>query len=238
MNIYGKNAVLEALKSSQAVSKVVMAEGQNNATYQEVNLLCKKRNIPVKILPRFEFKKLENGENAQGIFAEVEDFKYTQLQELLNNPNAFLCLLDGVEDPHNLGAIIRVAECAGVTGIVIPKNRSVKVNGTVAKVSAGALSHVKIAQVNNIHDAIDQIKDSGIFVYAADMDGQSMYKTNLEGKIAIIVGGEGSGVSALSRKKADGIVSIPMFGKVNSLNASVSAGIVLYEVVRQRTTNE
>ena len=234
MIIFGKNAVIEALKSTQAVQKVTISDGLNKEFSGFVASLCKKRNIIIKTISRQEFKKIEGEENYQGIIAEVEDYKYCDLQNLLNQREKFLLVLDGVEDPHNFGAIIRVAECAGVTGIVIPKNRSVSVNATVAKVSAGALSHVKIAQVTNIHDAIDKIKDSGTFVYAADMDGNEMYKTNLEGNIAIVIGGEGKGVSALTRKKVDGIISIPMFGKVNSLNASVSAGIVLYEVVRQR----
>lgn len=234
MLIYGKNSVIEALKSSQAVSSVTISEALNKDLSGFVSALCKKRNITLKTISRQEFKKQEGEENYQGIMAEVADYNYCDLQDLLNVQNKFLLLLDGIEDPHNFGAIVRVAECAGVTGIVIPKNRSVSVNATVAKVSAGALAHVKIAQVTNIHDAIDKIKDSGTFVYAADMDGELMYNTNLQGNVAIVIGSEGKGVSALTRKKADEIISIPMFGNVNSLNASVSAGIVLYEVVRQR----
>ena len=238
MRIYGKNAVIEALKSDQAVSLVTISDGLNKDLAGLITVLCKKRSVSLKTISRNEFKKIEGEENYQGIIAEVEDYHYYDLKDLLDQENKFLLLLDGIEDPHNFGAIIRVAECSGVTGIVIPKNRSVSVNATVAKVSAGALSHVKIALVNNIHDAIDKIKDSGTFIYAADMDGESMYKANLKGNIAIVIGSEGKGVSALSRKKVDGIIAIPMFGKVNSLNASVSAGIVLYEVVRQRMENE
>ena len=238
MRIYGKNAVIEALKSDQAVSLVTISDGLNKDLAGLISVLCKKRGVSLKTISRNEFKKIEGEENYQGIIAEVEDYHYYDLKDLLDQENKFLLLLDGIEDPHNFGAIIRVAECSGVTGIVIPKNRSVSVNATVAKVSAGALSHVKIALVNNIHDAIDKIKDSGTFIYAADMDGESMYKANLKGNIAIVIGSEGKGVSALSRKKVDGIIAIPMFGKVNSLNASVSAGIVLYEVVRQRMENE
>ena len=234
MLIYGKNSIIEALKSTQAVQKVTISDALNKDFAGLVSALCKKRNITLKTISRQEFKKIEGEENYQGIIAEVQDYKYCDLEDLLNQKDKFLLLLDGIEDPHNFGAIIRVAECAGVTGIIIPKNRSVAVNGTVAKVSAGALAHVKIAQVTNIHDAIDKIKDSGTFVYAADMDGDQMYGTNLQGNVAIVVGGEGKGVSQLTRKKADAIISIPMFGQVNSLNASVSAGIVLFEVVRQR----
>lgn len=234
MIIFGKNAVLEALESKTAVNKVIVSNALSGSLLQNIEYLCKKKNIKVLKLSREEFKKAYP-EHAQGMAAEVQDFKYTELDELLNKKDVFLVLLDGVEDPHNLGAIIRVAECAGATGVIIPKNRAVQVTETVARVSAGALSHMAVAQVNNIHDAIDKIKNSGTFVYAADMDGEIMYNTNLEGNIAIVIGGEGKGVSSLSRKKADGIIKIPMFGKVNSLNASVSAGIVLYEVVRQRS---
>jgi len=151
-----------------------------------------------------------------------------------NGRDLLFLILDGVEDPHNLGSIMRVAECAGVTGIIIPKNRSVSVNETVVRVSVGASEHVNVIKVTNINSTIEELKKKGVFVFAADMDGQEMYSVNLKGDIAIVVGSEGFGVSALTRKLCDGIISIPMFGKVNSLNASVSAGVVIYEAVRQR----
>ena len=140
-----------------------------------------------------------------------------------------------MEDPHNLGAIIRVAECAGVHGIVIPKHRSVSVNDTVVKVSSGAAQYMRVAKVTNINDAIKYLQENGVWVFAADMDGESIYSANITGPVAFVIGGEGSGVSRLTRELCDGIVAIPMFGNVNSLNASVAAGIVLYEKVRRET---
>ena len=143
-------------------------------------------------------------------------------------------ILDEVLDPHNLGAVIRVAECAGATGVIIPARRSATVNETVIRTSAGATAYVPVIKVSNLNQTIEELKKQNVWVYAADMDGSPMTKTNLKGDIALVIGGEGSGVHALTRKNCDGIISIPMFGKVNSLNASVSAGIVLYEAVRQR----
>ena len=144
-----------------------------------------------------------------------------------------MLILDGVEDPHNLGSIIRVAECAGVHGVIIPRHRSVSVNDTVVKVSAGAASHVKVAKVTNINDAIEELKSKNVWVYAADMDGGSIYDARLTGAIAFVIGGEGQGVKRLTKQKCDGVVALPMYGKVNSLNASVAAGIVVYEYLRQ-----
>ena len=143
-------------------------------------------------------------------------------------------VLDEVLDPHNLGSVIRVAECAGATGVIIPARRSATVNETVVRTSAGATAYMPVIKVNNLNQAIEEMKKQNIWVYAADMDGEQMYKTNLKGDIALVVGGEGTGVRDLTKKLCDGVISIPMYGKVNSLNASVSAGIVLYEAVRQR----
>ena len=142
-------------------------------------------------------------------------------------------LLDGVEDPHNLGSVLRVAECAGVHGVVIPRHRAVSVNDTVVKVSSGAAAHIRVAKVTNINDAIAELKQAGVWVYAADMEGGSLYDADLRGAVAFVIGGEGRGVKRLTRELCDGVVSIPMFGSVNSLNASVAAGIVVYEKVRQ-----
>ena len=145
----------------------------------------------------------------------------------------FFILLDKLSDPHNLGSIIRTAECSGVTAVVIPNRNSVLVNETVMRASAGAINHVKVCKVGNLNDAIKKLKEDGVFVYVTDMDGENIYKTNLKGDIAIVIGSEGFGVSALTRKLADQVISIPMYGNINSLNASVSAGICMYEAVRQ-----
>lgn len=172
----------------------------------------------------------------QKVLAEITDYKYFTLDEILaqNEKPHLILLLDGVQDPHNLGAIIRVADCAGATGVVIPRHRSVTVNDTVIKTSAGATAHVKIAKVTNINDTIRELQDRFITVFATDMEGDLIYDANLDGDVAIVIGGEGLGVKALTKKLADGVISLPQLGKINSLNASVAAGIVLYEAVRQR----
>jgi 23S rRNA (guanosine2251-2'-O)-methyltransferase len=171
----------------------------------------------------------------QGYIADVVDFEYCDIEDILvQSDEPFVVILDNINDPHNFGSIIRVCECAGVDGIVIGKNRQVQVNETVVRCSAGAISHVKIARVTNINNAIEQMKENGVWVYCADMDGQSMYDANLTGNVALVIGGEGNGVSRLTKSLCDGVISIDLRGKVNSLNASVACGIVVYEELRQR----
>ena len=171
----------------------------------------------------------------QGYIAEAVDFEYCDLEDLLvKTGDKLIVVLDEINDPHNLGSIIRVCECAGVDGIVMGKNRQVQVNETVVRCSAGAISHVKIARVTNINTAIETMKNNGVWVYCADMDGQRMYDANLTGNIALVIGGEGNGVSRLTKSLCDGVISIDLRGKVNSLNASVACGIVVYEALRQR----
>ena len=174
----------------------------------------------------------------QGFIAEVTDFKYATVDDILalaekKNEPPFIIIADGVEDPHNLGSILRVAECAGCHGVIIPARRAVSVNETVIKVSAGAAAHVLVAKVTNVNDAVDYLKKQNVWVYCADMDGEEIYSSDLRGSIAFVVGGEGTGVKRLTKEKCDGVVSLPMFGKVNSLNASVAAALVAYEYVRQ-----
>ena len=184
-------------------------------------------------------EKLSPSGRHQGVLAVTTEYSYYDLDEVVEDckeksEDMLFILLDGVEDPHNLGAVIRVADCAGATGVIVPKHRGVGVTDTVVKVSAGASAHVKVIKVTNVNDAIRYLKDNGVFVFAADMDGDDIYKTNLTGNIALVIGGEGSGVHALTRKLSDGIISLPLYGKVNSLNASVATGIVVYEALRQR----
>ena len=178
------------------------------------------------------------GKKHQGFVAEVTDFKYCDLDDILayveeKGEAPFVFILDGVEDPHNLGSVLRVAECTGAHGVIIPRHRSVSVNDTVVKVSAGAAEHIRVAKVTNINDAIDELKAKNVWVYAAGMDGDDIYKTRLTGAVAFVIGGEGNGVKRLTREKCDGVVALPMRGKVNSLNASVAAGVVAYEYIRQ-----
>lgn len=239
MKIEGKNAVRECIKSGKTVEKIVF---QNGADVKEIINLAKESGIKVQFVSKTALDDLSVTKKHQGVIAITTDFKYSSINDIVElakqkNEDAFILLLDGVEDPHNLGSILRVAECAGVHGVVIPKDRAVGVNETVVKVSAGATERVKVAKVTNLNRAIEELKEKNIFVFAADMDGDNMYNTNLKGNIALVVGSEGFGVSKLTRKIVDGIVSIPMYGKINSLNASVSAGIVVYEVIRQRNFN-
>jgi len=236
MKIEGKNAVRECILSNKTIEKILIQNGSQN---KELVSLAKERGIKVQFVGKSALDDLSVTKKHQGIIALSTDFKYSSVEDILNlakerGEDNFILILDGVEDPHNLGSVLRVAECAGVHGVIIPKDRAVGVTETVVKVSAGASERVKIAKVTNLNRTIEELKEKNIFIYSADMDGEPMTKTNLTGNIAIVVGSEGFGVSKLTRKLSDGIISIPMFGKINSLNASVSAGIVVYEAVRQR----
>lgn len=236
MKIEGKNAVRECINANKTIEKVLIQNGSQN---RELIDLAKSKGIKVQFVNKSALDDFSETKKHQGIIAIATDFKYSSVEDILayaqkKNEDAFILILDGVEDPHNLGSVLRVAECAGVHGVIIPKDRAVGVTETVVKVSAGASERVKIAKVTNLNRTIEELKQKNIFVYCADMDGAPMTKTNLTGNIALVVGSEGFGVSKLTRKLADGIISIPMFGKINSLNASVSAGIVVYEAIRQR----
>lgn len=235
----GKNPVREALKSDLTIEKVLVLDKTQDKDIRDQIEIAKQRKIRVEFVQKIVLDKMSQTGHHQGIIAVTTDFKYSELDEILSklknsNKRKLFLILDGIEDPHNLGSIIRSAECFGVSAVIIPARRSVLVNETVIRTSAGAAQLVKICKVTNINDAIKKLKDNNVFVYAADMDGAPIAKTNLTGDIAIIVGSEGFGVSSLTRKLADQIVAIPMTGEINSLNASVSAGIMLYEAVRQQ----
>ena len=235
----GKNPVREALKSDLTIEKVLVLDKTQDKDIRDQIEIAKQRKIRVEFVQKIVLDKMSQTGHHQGIIAVTTDFKYSELDEILSklknsNKRKLFLILDGIEDPHNLGSIIRSAECFGVSAVIIPARRSVLVNETVIRTSAGAAQLVKICKVTNINDAIKKLKDNNVFVYAADMDGAPIAKTNLTGDIAIIVGSEGFGVSSLTRKLADQIVAIPMTGEINSLNASVSACIMLYEAVRQQ----
>lgn len=238
MKIEGKNAVRECIKANKTIEKILFQNGSQN---KELLQLAKGNGIKVQFVNKSVIDDFSDTKKHQGVIAITTDFKYCTVEDILNeakirNEDAFILILDGVMDPHNLGSVLRVAECAGVHGIIIPKDRAVGVTETVVKVSAGASERVKIAKVTNLNRAIEELKAKNIFVYSADMDGEPMTKTNLTGNIALIIGSEGFGVGKLTKKLSDGVISIPMYGKINSLNASVSAGIVVYEAIRQRKT--
>lgn len=236
MKYEGKNACREALRTEKTIDKLLV---QNGIEDREIVELAKKRGVKIQFCNKQVLDEQSETKKHQGVILFASDFVYSSVEEIVESTknrgeDLLILILDGIEDPHNLGSILRVAECSGVSGVIIPKHRAVSVNETVAKVSAGAVSRVKVARVTNINDEIKKLKEQGVFVFVADMDGESMYRANLTGDIALVVGSEGFGVSELTRKLSDGIISIPMFGKINSLNASVSAGIVTYEAIRQR----
>lgn len=238
MKIIGRNAVSEALKSGQTIDRLVAARDQKDAGAQRIINDAKSRGVKVFFYDKEVLDRESAGKKHQGFIAEVTDFKYCELEDILayaeqKGEEPFILILDGVEDPHNLGSILRVAECSGAHGVIIPRHRSVSVNDTVVKVSAGAASHIRVAKVTNINDAIDELKQKNVWVYAADMDGDDIYSTRLTGAVAFVIGGEGGGVKRLTKQKCDGVIALPMRGKVNSLNASVAAGVVVYEYLRQ-----
>ena len=239
MKIEGKNPVNEILKSGSTIEKVMIADGITDPEVRAIQKIAREKGIKVEFADRRALDKLSETGHHQGVIAIYSDFEYADLRDVISaakskGEDLLFIILDEVLDPHNLGSVIRVAECAGATGVIIPNRRSATVNETVVRTSAGATAYVPVIKVSNLNQAIEELKKQNVWVYAADMDGEIMHKTNLKGDIALVVGGEGTGVKQLTKKLCDGVVAIPMFGRVNSLNASVSAGIVLYEAVRQR----
>lgn len=237
MKIKGRNAVREALVADTNILKLLASNSSKDRTFSEVINLAKKKGIKIQFVDNKILDK--ECDNNQGLVAYTSDFKYSTVDEILDvakerNEQHFILILDGIEDPHNFGSIIRVAECLGVHGIIISKNRACPVSDTVAKVSAGAIEHIKIAKVTNINNEIENLKEKNIWVYACELGGEDLDHADLSGNIAIVMGSEGKGVSALTRKLCDGVVTMAMHGKVNSLNVSVATGIVLYEAVRKR----
>lgn len=241
MIIEGRNAVLEALKSDIAIEKLLIEKGaETRGSGGSIFRMAREKRIKYQFAPKTLLEKESPSGRHQGFLAYVSEFNYCQTEDILayareQDEEPFLVLLDGVEDPHNLGSIIRVCECAGVHGIVIPRYRSAAVNETVVRVSAGACNHMRIAKVTNLNTEIENLKKQGVWVYAAEADGQTMYSVNLQGALALVIGSEGKGVKSLTREICDGVLSIPMFGQINSLNASVACGIAVYEAVRQRS---
>lgn len=231
MLVYGRNVALEYLKKSEKVKKIYLQEGFHD---EKINLLIEKGNIQPKYLPKFELDRLANGVH-QGIILDVVDFSYTYYHKFIQDSESFVVILDHLEDPHNLGAIIRTSEAAGVNGIIIPKDRGVTVNSTVIKTSTGAIDNIPISLVTNLNQTISDLKKEGFWIVGTDMTNSTDYrKLDYSGKIALIIGNEGTGISRMVRESCDFMAEIPMYGKVNSLNASVAAGILIYEVVRQK----
>ena len=229
MLVYGRNVAKEVLRSDKKVEKIVIQEDFND---DSVISLIEKRKIRPETMSKREFSRFDKYSH-QGIILYIEDFKYCELEDFMYEENSKVVILDHLEDPHNLGAIIRTCEAAGINGIIIPKDRSVSVNSTVMKTSAGALENVKIAMVTNLNQTIKTLKDNGFWVVGTDMENSVDYREiDYSGKIALVIGSEGFGMSESIKKSCDFIARIPMNGKINSLNASVAAGIMIYEVIR------
>lgn len=231
MIIYGKNVAKETLDNNKEINKVIMSKDFNDKYI--INKL-QNRNIKIEYVNKYELDKITK-ENHQGIILYVKDYQYVELDEILDKEKPFVVILDHLEDPHNFGAIIRTCEAAGVDGIIIPKDRSVSVNSTVMKTSAGALNNVKICTVTNLNRTIDILKEKGLWIVGTDMtDSVSYTELDYNIPIALIIGNEGFGISRLVREKCDYVVNIPMKGKINSLNASVASGILIYKIIEKR----
>ena len=236
--VLGRNAVIELLKSDRTIEYVCVSKGDLEGSIKVILGLAKDKGVIIKEVDRRKLDAMSGGLVHQGVIAKVTPFKYCEVTEILEEAekkeeNPFIIILDELEDPHNLGSIIRTAELCGVHGIIIPKRRNVGVTSTVYKCSAGAIEHMKIAKVTNINTTIDMLKSKGVWIYGADIDGTDYsYNTNFSGPCALIIGSEGRGISNLTLKKCDVLVKIPTVGKINSLNASVAGGIMMYEVLK------
>ena len=240
--VLGRNAVIEALKGDRTVESLYISKGDLEGSAKVALALAKEKNIVIKEVDRRKLDSMSGGLVHQGLIARVTPFNYSEVEHILayaekKNEQPFIIILDEIEDPHNLGSIIRTAELCGAHGIIIPKRRNVGVTSTVYKCSAGAVEHMRIAKVTNVNATIDMLKERGIWIYGADIEGKDYsYNVDFSGPCAIVIGSEGKGISNLTLKKCDVLVKIPMVGKINSLNASVAGGIMMYEVLKGRIT--
>ena len=237
--IEGRNAVLEAFRSGKCVDKLFILDGCQDGPVRTIAREARKHDTIVKFVPKERLDSMSETGAHQGVIAQVAAYDYSTVEDILKKAEnkgepPFIILLDNIEDPHNLGAIIRTANLAGAHGVIIPKRRAVGLTSTVAKTSAGALNYTPVAKVTNLGHTIDELKEQGMWFVCADMGGETMYNLNLTGPIGVVIGNEGEGVSRLIREKCDFVASIPMKGDIDSLNASVAAGVLGYEIVRQR----
>jgi len=238
--IEGRNSVLELLESGKDINKIFVTRGEKHGSINRILAIAKEKRIIVVEKDKKQMDEMAQEENYQGVIAIVPPFEYVEIEDILDiakqrGEDPFILILDGIEDPHNLGSIIRTAETAGVHGIIIPKRRAASVNSTVNKTSAGAVEHMKIARVTNISDAIEELKQAGLWICGTDIGAEKYYyNQDLTGALGIVIGNEGKGISEKVKKNCDFNVKIPMKGKVTSLNAAVSTGIIVYEAVKQR----
>ena len=237
--IAGRNPVMEAIRSGRSIESILVAKGERSGSVVAIIAKAKQKNIPVKDVDSKKLDFLAKGVNHQGIVGQYAVKEYSTLEDIFalaeeRGESPFIIVLDKIEDPHNLGAIIRTAECAGAHGVIIPERRSAGLSYTVEKTSAGALEYMPVVRVKNISAVLQKLKDKGIWVYGADMDGEHYKKVKCDGEVVLLIGNEGKGISPLVAKDCDVIVSLPMKGKINSLNASVAAGILMYEIADKR----
>lgn len=238
--IEGRNPVLEALRAGNSIDKLLMAVGQRTGPMREIWRLARERGIVIQEVDRKKLDEISQSRAHQGVIALVPAYEYVDVDHMLaaartKNEPPFLVILDELQDPHNLGSILRTAEATGVHGVIIPKRRSVGVTATVAKASAGAAAYIPVARVTNLANTVERLKEHGLWIIGADMDGKtSLFEADLRGPVALIIGSEGKGISRLLKEKCDFLVRMPMRGRVSSLNASVAGALLMYEVLRQR----
>lgn len=237
--IEGRNAVMEAFRSGKTIDRLFVLDGCQDGPVKSIIREARKTDCIITFVKKERLDQMSETEKHQGVIAYAAAYEYAEVEDILKaaeekNEAPFIVLLDNIEDPHNLGAIIRTAHQAGAHGVIIPKRRAVGLTATVAKVSAGALNYLPVAKVTNLSVTIDELKEKGLWFVCADMEGELMYKQNLKGPIGLVIGSEGEGVGRLVKEKCDYIAKIPMYGKVDSLNASVAMGVLAYEIVRQR----
>ena len=238
--VEGRNSVLELLESGKDINKIFITKGEKHGSINKIIAIAKQKKVIIVEKDKKQMSQMAQTPNYQGVIAIVPPFEYCEVEDILEyakekQEEPFVLILDSIEDPHNLGSIIRTAETAGVHGIIIPKRRAASVNSTVSKVSAGAVEYMKIARVNNITDAIEKLKEAGLWICGTDINTDTYYyNQDLKGPLGIVIGNEGKGIGSKVKNACDFLVKIPMKGKVTSLNASVSAGIIIYEAVKQR----
>lgn len=242
--VEGRNPVIEAIRGGREIDKILIAKGSEQGSINKIIGMAKDKKIVIQYVEKAKLDSMSETKAHQGVIALVTPYSYVEVDDIIKaaedkNEDPFIIILDEIEDPHNLGAIIRTAECGGAHGVIIPKRRAVGLTPVVIKSSAGAVEHMNIAKVSNIASTIEELKKRGIWIYGADMEGKHEYfQKDLTGPIAIVIGSEGKGIGRLIKEKCDFLVKIPMKGKVSSLNASVAASVMMYEVLRQRSIRE
>ena len=241
--VSGRNAVKELLASGRDIDKLYVQSGEREGSVNQLIGIASERRIQIVEADKKKLDVLSGGQRHQGIVAIAAERNYSTIEEILGyaeekGEKPFVVILDGVEDPHNLGAIIRSAECIGAHGVIIPKRRAVGLTSTVSKASAGAIEHMRVAKVTNIAQTVDELKEKGLWIYGADMGGDDYYSTDMRGAVCLVMGSEGFGISRLVKEKCDFIVSIPMCGKVNSMNVSCAAAVIMADIARQRKISE